>query len=50
MPEVMLKEPYQNGRDYGELRCINTLELLGYWFVVGKTTYYGSLENFKKKL
>jgi len=42
MPELMLKEPN------GELRCINTLELLGYWFVVGETTYYGSLKNFKE--
>jgi len=42
MPEIMLKEPN------GELRCINTLELLGYWFVVDNVTYYGSLKNFKE--
>jgi hypothetical protein len=30
----VIKEPN------GELRCPNTLELLGHWFTVDNTTYY----------
>ena len=35
----VLKEPD------GELRCVYTLELLGYWFVVDGVNYYFTLEN-----